>query len=44
MPYGPHAADDRQRMLGAVGGDSMDRLFDDIPEALRSGPLRLDPP
>ena len=44
MPYGPHAADDRQRMLGAVGVDSMDRLFDDIPEALRSGPLRLDPP
>ena len=44
MPYGPHAADDRARMLDAIGVDSVDRLFDDIPEALRSGPLRLDPP
>jgi glycine dehydrogenase subunit 1 len=44
MPYGPHAADDRARMLEAIGIDSVDRLFDDIPEALRSGPLRLDPP
>ncbi len=44
MPYGPHAADDRARMLDAVGVESVDRLFDDIPEALRAGPLRLDPP
>jgi len=44
MPYGPHAADDRARMLEVIGIDSVDRLFDDIPEALRSGPLRLDPP
>jgi glycine dehydrogenase subunit 1 len=44
MPYGPHAADDRARMLGVIGIDSVDRLFDDIPEGLRSGPLRLDPP
>lgn len=44
MPYGPHAADDRARMLDAIGIDSVDRLFDDIPEALRAGPLRLDPP
>ena len=44
MPYGPHAADDRARMLDAIGVDSVDRLFDDIPEALRSAPLRLDPP
>jgi len=44
MPYGPHAADDRARMLDVIGIDSVDRLFDDIPEALRSGPLRLDPP
>jgi glycine dehydrogenase subunit 1 len=44
MPYGPHTAGDRARMLGAIGIDSVDRLFDDIPVALRSGPLRLDPP
>ena len=44
MPYGPHAADDRAKMLETIGIDSVDRLFDDIPVALRSGPLRLDPP
>jgi glycine dehydrogenase subunit 1 len=44
MPYGPHAADDRARMLETIGIDSVDRLFDDIPVALRSGPLRMDPP
>lgn len=44
MPYGSHTAEDRARMLEAIGIDSVDRLFDDIPEALRSAPLRLDPP
>ncbi len=44
MPYGPHAADDRARMLARIGVDSVDALFEDIPEALRAGPLRLDPP
>ena len=44
MPYGPHAADDRAKMLETIGIDSVDRLFDDIPVALRSGPLHLDPP
>jgi glycine dehydrogenase subunit 1 len=44
MPYGPHAADDRARMLEAIGIDSVDALFEDIPEALRTGPLRLDEP
>jgi len=44
MPYGPHAADDRARMLETIGIDSVDALFDDIPEALRAGPLALDEP
>ena len=44
MPYGPHTGDDRARMLARIGIDSVDALFDDIPEALRATPLRLDPP
>ncbi len=44
MPYGPHAADDRARMLGSIGVSSVDALFDDIPGPLRASPLRLDPP
>src|SRR6266576_4792954 len=31
-------------MLAALGMDSVDDLFADIPERLRSSPLRLDPP
>src|SRR5512141_2266690 len=42
MPYGPHAADDRARMLEAIGITSVDALFEDIPEPLRASPLRLD--
>jgi glycine dehydrogenase subunit 1 len=44
MPYGPHAADDRARMLEAIGIASVDELFEDIPAALRAGPLALDGP
>ena len=44
MAYGPHTPADRQRMLAALGVDSVDELFADIPERLRSSPLRLDPP
>ncbi len=44
MPYGPHAADDRARMLEAIGIATVDDLFEDIPEPLRSSPLRLDDP
>ena len=44
MPYGPHAADDRARMLEAIGITSVDALFEDIPEPLRASPLRLDEP
>ena len=35
MPYGPHTADDRARMLAALGLTSVDELFEDIPVALR---------
>ena len=44
MPYGPHTADDRARMLEAIGIASVDALFDDIPAALRASTLRLDEP
>ncbi len=44
MAYGPHAADDRARMLEAIGIDSVDALFEDIPAGLRAGPLALDEP
>jgi glycine dehydrogenase subunit 1 len=44
VAYGPHTPADRQRMLAALGARSVDELFADIPEALRSSPLRLDPP
>ena len=42
MPYGPHTPADRARMLATIGIDSVDRLFDDIPAALRAS--RLDMP
>ena len=44
MAYGPHTPADRQRMLAALGMSSVDDLFADIPEPLRSSPLKLDPP
>jgi glycine dehydrogenase subunit 1 len=44
MPYGPHTAADRARMLGVLGLTSVDQLFDDIPEALRASPLDLPEP
>ena len=44
MPYGPHTADDRARMLTALGISSVDELFADIPLELRASPLHLPPP
>ena len=44
MPYGPHTAGDRERMLAALGLSSVDELFADIPEALRVTHLDLAPP
>ncbi len=44
MPYGPHTADDRARMLETIGIASIDELFDDIPVALRASRLDLPGP
>jgi glycine dehydrogenase subunit 1 len=44
MPYGPHTAGDRERMLAALGIASVDELFDDIPAPLRASPLALPEP
>ena len=44
MAYGPHTADDRRRMLGALGLDSVDALFEDIPPAVRARGLDLPSP
>jgi len=44
MAYGPHTTEDRARMLAAIGVDSVDDLFADIPSSLRSTGLNLPPP
>ncbi len=44
MGYAPHTHDDRRRMLEALGIDSVEELFADIPAELRASPLRLPPP
>jgi glycine dehydrogenase subunit 1 len=44
MPYGPHAAGDRERMLEALGIPDVEALFDDIPVALRASRLDLPEP
>jgi glycine dehydrogenase subunit 1 len=44
MPYGPHTAGDRERMLATLGIASVDELFADIPEALRASRLDLPEP
>ena len=44
MAYAPHTADDRARMLGALGLESVDALFDDIPASVRADGLDLPPP
>ena len=44
MPYGPHTADDRGQMLAALGIDSVDALFDDIPASVRASGLDLPGP
>jgi glycine dehydrogenase subunit 1 len=44
MPYGPHTTDDRETMLSALGIESIDALFEDIPAAVRVNGLALPPP
>ena len=44
MVYGPHTPSDRERMLAALGLDSVERLFDDIPAAVRADGLDLPAP
>ncbi len=44
MAYGPHTADDRQRMLSTLGLESVDVLFEDIPATVRADGLDLPPP
>ncbi|MES0872464.1 aminomethyl-transferring glycine dehydrogenase subunit GcvPA [Sinimarinibacterium thermocellulolyticum] len=43
MPFIPHTEADVKDMLGAIGAPSIDALFDEIPAALRCGPLKNVP-
>ncbi len=44
VPYIPHTEEDRREMLGAIGVDSIDDLFNQIPSDLRVSPGSLDLP
>ena len=44
MPYGPHTPDDRARMRAALGIESIEELFSDIPPAVRARRLDLPGP
>ncbi len=41
MTFNPHTAEDRDRMLGAVGAPAIEALFDAIPAAVRFPGLQL---
>jgi glycine dehydrogenase subunit 1 len=43
MPFIPHTEDDIRDMLGAIGVDRIDALFDEIPAELRCGELEAIP-
>ncbi|WP_018954867.1 aminomethyl-transferring glycine dehydrogenase subunit GcvPA [Thioalkalivibrio sulfidiphilus] len=43
MPFIPHTETDIQDMLAAIGVNDIEQLFDEIPSALRTGPLNLVP-
>lgn len=44
MPFVPHTPDDERAMLDSIGVSSVESLFDEIPESLRSGELSETPP
>ena len=44
MPFIPHTEDEVREMLAAIGVDSIDDLFDEIPAGLRASGLKLVPP
>jgi glycine dehydrogenase subunit 1 len=44
MPFIPHTDADTRAMLAAIGAESIDALFDEIPPALRVGALAGVPP
>lgn len=39
MPFIPHTPDDIARMLAVIGAESIDALFDEIPDSLKAKPL-----
>jgi glycine dehydrogenase subunit 1 len=41
MAFIPHTPEDIERMLGVIGVDSIESLFEEIPAALRAGELAL---
>ncbi|HSG90984.1 MAG TPA: aminomethyl-transferring glycine dehydrogenase subunit GcvPA [Pseudomonadales bacterium] len=43
MPFIPHTEDDVAEMLGVIGADRIDDLFDEIPAEFRAGPLTKVP-
>jgi glycine dehydrogenase subunit 1 len=43
MPYIPHSDADRQAMLAAIGVESIEDLFADVPDDARFPPLELPP-
>jgi glycine dehydrogenase subunit 1 len=44
MPFIPHTEDDTRDMLAAIGVDSLEALFDEIPAELRAHALEQVPP
>ncbi|MES9994451.1 MAG: aminomethyl-transferring glycine dehydrogenase subunit GcvPA [Candidatus Thiodiazotropha sp.] len=44
MPFIPHTEDEIEEMLATIGVESIDALFDEIPDELRCGELDAIPP